>query len=219
MLKTLSPERVDACLAEAAGSPMAADGVEYPTWYLHRWHFLPEGYLSRRSSAMYDAVVRRVYNVASEARLHAALVAALMRQGAEDILELGSGPGNGLLAMHTALPSTKVTGIDLSPFLLEMAHDRLPERAAELVHGDATRLPWSDGAFDAVVSQHVLGHLPPAAALTAWNEASRVLRPGGRLYLLEHAWHKRRPGPLRPALKQPLLAGLIRLEAFEKAEA
>jgi ubiquinone/menaquinone biosynthesis C-methylase UbiE len=212
----MKDERIEACLADAAASPLAAKDVEYPSWYLHRWHFLPEGYLSRRSSALYDAVVRRVYNVASEGRIHAALTRALARQGPSDILEIGCGPGNALLGMREVLPAARLTGMDLSPFLLEMASDRLPEHSAQLVHGDATGLPWPDATFDAVVSQHVLGHLPRAAATSAWEEAIRVLRPRGRLYLLEHAWHRRLPGRLRPVIRKPLLGGVIRLEAFQK---
>ena len=198
---------------------MAADGVEYPAWYVHRWHFLPEGYLSRRSAGMYDAVVRRVYNVGSEAKLHDALAREVGLQGAGDILDLGCGPGNALATLGTLLPGVRLTGIDLSPFLLELAQQRLPGRRIDLVHGDIRSLPWGDASFDAVVSHHVLGHLPTSVASAAWREAARVLRPGGRLYLLEHGWHRRLPGRLRQVLRNPQLGGLIRLEAFEKLAA
>jgi ubiquinone/menaquinone biosynthesis C-methylase UbiE len=216
MLKSLPAARKDECLADAAISPMALAGIEYPEWYLHRWHFLPEGYLSRRSAALYDTVIRRVYNLASEARLHAALARAMARRQPRDILEIGCGPGNALLAIRNALSAARLVGMDLSPFLLELARDRLPEGAAELVHGDVRHLPWPDGYFDAVVSQHVLGHLPREAAARAWDEADRVLRPGGRLYLLEHGWHPRSPGPLRLVARKRLLGGIIRLDAFRK---
>lgn len=217
MLKRMPQGRLAECLDDAARSPMADPEIDYPGWYLRRWHFLPEGYLSRRSIAIYDAVVRRLYNGASEGRLHAALVRAVRRAHPQGVLELGCGPGNALAAIHAELPSVRLTGLDLSPFALELARDRLPDYAAELVHADVTRLPWEDGAFDAVVSQHVLGHLPRAAAQVAWREAARVLRPGGSLYLLEHAWHARLPGELRPALRRSLLGGMIKLERFQKA--
>jgi ubiquinone/menaquinone biosynthesis C-methylase UbiE len=118
--------------------------------------------------------------------------------------------------MRGGLGSAALTGVDLSPFLLEMADDRLARASTTLVHGDATRLPWGNSSFDAVVSQHVLGHLPAAAAATAWREAARVLRPGGSLYLVEHAWHRRLPGQLRPGLRTRLLGGLVMLDRFDK---
>jgi ubiquinone/menaquinone biosynthesis C-methylase UbiE len=197
MLKRIPEPRIRECLDDAAASPMASPGVRYPRWYVHRWHFLPEGYLSRRSAALYDAIIRRIYNAGSEGRLHAALVDALFDQRPANLLELACGPGNALAAMRKALPGADLTGIDLSPFLLELAHDRLPGAGISLVHGNATRLPWADAALDAVVAQHFLGHLPRHVRQPAWAAAARVLRPGGRLYVIDHAWHPpaRRPSP------------------------
>ncbi len=216
VLKTISPQRIAECLDDAARSPLADPATTYPAWYLHRWHFLPEGYLSHRSVRGYDTVVRRVYNMASEGRLHTALVRELRANHATRVLELGCGPGTALAAMRRALPASQLTGVDLSPFALEAARERLPGTEVALVHGDATTLRWSDASFDAVVSQHVLGHLPRGAAEAAWREAARVLRPGGSLYLIEHAWHRRLPGKLRPARRKRLLGGVILLERFEK---
>jgi ubiquinone/menaquinone biosynthesis C-methylase UbiE len=216
VLKTISPRRIAQCLDDANRSPLSDPATTYPSWYLHRWHFLPEGYLSRRSVRAYDAVVRRIYNLGLEPTLHAALVAKLGAQAPARLLELGCGPGNGLAAIRAALPRVGLTGIDLSPFALEVAQERLPASGVELVHGDATRLRWPAGSFDAVVSQHVLGHLPSAVAAAAWREATRVLRPGGSLYLLEHAWHRRLARSLRPAEQIRLAGGTILLERFEK---
>jgi len=216
VFKHMSSEGIERCLAEAAASPMSAQAVGYPRWYLHRWHFLPEGYLSRRSAALYDSVIRRVYNGASESSLHAALARRVRRQAPESVLEVGAGPGNALSVLHDALPSASLTGVDLSPFLLERARERLAGARVDLVHGDATELPWSEPAFDAVVAEHFLGHLPSDAAARAWREAARVLRPGGRLYVLDHAWHRGLPGVLQPRASQRLLGGLARLDVFER---
>lgn len=48
------------------------------------------------------------------------------------------------------------------------------------VRADALRLPFVDGAFASIVSSHLIEHVPPRALLA---ECSRVLRPGGHLYL------------------------------------
>ncbi|HEX6030118.1 MAG TPA: class I SAM-dependent methyltransferase [Tepidiformaceae bacterium] len=216
MLKRIPEPRIRECLDDAAASPMASPGVRYPRWYVHRWHFLPEGYLSRRSAVLYDAVIRRIYNVGSETRLHAALVDALFDQRPERVLELACGPGNALSAVRTALPRADLTGIDLSPFLLELARDRLAGADVSLVHGNATRLPWTDASFDAVVAQHFLGHLPRHVRQPAWDAAAGVLRPGGRLYVIDHAWHPRLPRELRNVDSTRLLGGIVRLDIFER---
>lgn len=218
MLKTMSPSAIERCLAGAAASPMAAGHVDYPAWYLHRWHFLPEGYLSPRSARLYDAVVRRTYNAASEGRLHWALLRHMSRQSPSSVLDVGCGSGHALAAIRRMLPAARLTGIDLSPFLLARAEERIAGEV-ELVHGDAAGLPWADGTFDAVVTQHALGHMPRAAAVAAWREAARVLRPKGRLYVLEHAWHPRFPVALRRRASRRLLGGFIRLDVFEREDA
>jgi ubiquinone/menaquinone biosynthesis C-methylase UbiE len=49
----------------------------------------------------------------------------------------------------------------------------------------ATRLPFEDGAFDVVLTSHVLKHLDDETLLTSFREVVRVLRPGGRFLLWE----------------------------------
>jgi SAM-dependent methyltransferase len=73
-----------------------------------------------------------------------------------------------------------VTGIDISPVVVDAARARYPRMKAETA--DVRQLPFADGEFDAVVSNSTLDHFPShddiAAALV---ELHRVLRPGGTL--------------------------------------
>lgn len=81
---------------------------------------------------------------------------------------------------------TAVTGIDLSPPMLDQARRRASELGldADLREGDAEHLPFADASFDIVTCVLSLCTIPrPEAALT---EARRVLKPGGRLLLLDH---------------------------------
>ena len=48
---------------------MADPTERYPHWYLHRWHFLPEGYLSQRSVGIYQRLVPKLYYAGQEARV------------------------------------------------------------------------------------------------------------------------------------------------------
>jgi ubiquinone/menaquinone biosynthesis C-methylase UbiE len=76
-----------------------------------------------------------------------------------------------------------VTGLDLSPALLEVARERAQTEdvTIEWVEGDAEKLPFADGEFDRVIS--VFGAMfAPSHARTA-GELLRVTRPGGTLTL------------------------------------
>jgi SAM-dependent methyltransferase len=104
----------------------------------------------------------------------AVLDAAGVRPGTR-LLDVGCGSGLTLVlaARRGAVPS----GLDISPGLLRIAGERLPD--ADLREGDMESLPWGDAAFDAVVGVNAFQFAgDPRRAL---REAARVTRPGGRV--------------------------------------
>lgn len=115
------------------------------------------------------------------ARLKTALAAA--PEG--PVLDLGCGPG--LFALLAARTGRCVTGLDVTPEMLERARANhrkyAPEAEAEFIEGDAAHLPFQDHSLAAVVSRYVIWNLPdPEAAL---KEIQRVLMPGGVLYYVD----------------------------------
>jgi ubiquinone/menaquinone biosynthesis C-methylase UbiE len=108
----------------------------------------------------------------------------------ENVLDIGSGAG--LLAHEMATevgPVGSVDGIDPSESMLELARRRrVPDGAGEIrfVAGDACALPFADGSFDAVAATQVYEYVQDMPA--ALGEAFRVLRPGGRLLVLDTDW-------------------------------
>jgi ubiquinone/menaquinone biosynthesis C-methylase UbiE len=104
-------------------------------------------------------------------------------QAEGDVLEVAAGTGRNL-PFYPA--SVRLTGIDLSPGMLEIASRRAVELGlhADLRVGDAQQLDFSDGSFDTVVFTLALCSIPDDGRAVA--EAKRVLRPGGRLLLMEH---------------------------------
>lgn len=110
--------------------------------------------------------------------------------------------GTGLNLAHYP-PDVRLTGIDQSPAMLALAGQRAGElgREVELRLGDAHALDFPDGYFDTVVATLFLSTVPDdrQAAAEAW----RVLKPGGRLLLLDHV-----RSPVRPVQWGERLLGL-----------
>lgn len=102
------------------------------------------------------------------------------------VADLGCGTGS--LAVLLAEQGYDVHGVDLSGEMVTRAHAKAEAAGvtATFTQGDAAAPPLPAGAFDAVLSRHVLWALPdPAAGLARWCD---LLAPGGRLVLVEGFW-------------------------------
>lgn len=93
--------------------------------------------------------------------------------------------GTGLNLPHYP-DDVQLTGIDLSPEMLDIAHRRAARlgRRVDLRTADALTLPFEDASFDTVSCTFALCEVPDDGA--ALTESLRVLRPGGRLLLADH---------------------------------
>ncbi len=102
----------------------------------------------------------------------------------EHICDFGCGSGE--MACRLGLLGNRVTGIDVSPDLIEVARERARlegvEDRVQFVVADAASAPLTDGTFDAVLAMSVVHHMPATEALDALD---RLLRPGGRIAFLE----------------------------------
>ena len=104
-------------------------------------------------------------------------------QARGDVLEVAVGTG---LNLDAYPPETRLTGIDLSDEMLEIARNRARDLGREVVlqQGDAHALSFDDATFDTVVCTFGLCAIPDIDL--ALDEMSRVLLPGGRLILVDH---------------------------------
>jgi arsenite methyltransferase len=105
----------------------------------------------------------------------------------ERVLDLGSGAGtDSLIAAQMVGSGGGVTGIDMTPAMLEKARGAAAEMGAtnvEFVESEAEHLPFADGTFDVVISNGVIDLIPDKDAVFA--ELYRVLTPGGRLQIAD----------------------------------
>jgi ubiquinone/menaquinone biosynthesis C-methylase UbiE len=122
-----------------------------------------------------------------------------------DVLDLGCGTGS--LSLLAAEQGHRVTGVDLSANMLERARAKPAGYDAEFLAGDAAQPPVGGRRFDVVLVRHVLWALPdPAGALRHWRS---LLRPAGRLVLVEGVWGTLTPVGIPTDRLLTLLAPLV----------
>ena len=132
-----------------------------------------------REAAQYDRENR--YEMCKED--YPEIMEELLRERVEDVLDCGCGTGLLMGLLSAERPELRLTGIDLSQAMIDAARARLPESVA-LVQGDCEALPFGDQRFDAIVCAHSFHHYPEAQRF--FDNAARVLRPGGRLILRDN---------------------------------
>jgi len=113
--------------------------------------------------------------------------------GVRDALDAGC--GTGFLSLEMAGRGHRVTGIDFAPAMLAEARRKaaVQHLTIRFEEADAENLPFAPGSFDLAISRHVLWTLPhPEAAIDEWI---RVLRPGGRLAIVDGAQYSDASAP------------------------
>lgn len=136
--------------------------------------------------------------------------------GRQDLV-LDAGCGTGLVSAFLRKRASRVVGLDYSlNSLLTMNAKGIP--AINAVAGSIDRLPFEDGAFDAVVCSNTLQHFKQGQHLLIIEELKRVLKPGGILVISVHHYSlaKRRAGWIKEG--KPGQPGVDYIHRFEKGE-
>jgi len=108
---------------------------------------------------------------------------------------LDAGCGTGFLSLELAGRGHRVTGVDFAPAMIATARRKAAAQGltVHFEQADAENLPFPPGSFDLAISRHVLWTLPhPEAAIDEWI---RVLRPGGRLAIIDGARYDEAAAP------------------------
>lgn len=163
----------------------ATQGAESPMGLRHSYTVL---------APIYDLVVRR-----ATAALRKRSLQMLGDVTGQTVLLAGIGSG---LDIPLLPPAAQYIGVDITPAMLGQARRQPGGLSVALHAGDVMTLPYPNGCFDIVVMHLILAVVPhPEKALA---EALRVLKPGGRLLILDKFLRRGQRAPLRRWLS-PLL--------------
>ena len=169
------------------------DAERYPAYYRRHFHFQSDGYLSDASAERYDHQVEVLFGGGAAAMRRQALVP--LRQALLEIpggartarlLDVACGTGAFLAEVKRNHPRLAVTGVDLSGPYLNLARRRLSAWSrTTVVEANAESLPLAESSVDIVTCVYLLHELPRRARRAVAAECARVLRPGGRLILVD----------------------------------
>jgi ubiquinone/menaquinone biosynthesis C-methylase UbiE len=154
----------------------------------------------------YDLVTR----LSGFGRVHDRLIGQAELADDYRVLEIGCGTGNLTIRAKRAHPSIEMIGSDPDPLALRRAQRKAARLSGiRFERGYAQRLPYSDGEFDRVLSSMMLHHLDSDAKTAAAAEVFRVLRPGGRLHVVDMGGNMSAHDGLsaRLTLRSPLAVG------------
>ncbi len=141
------------------------------------WDAEADAFDEQPDHGLRDPVVRAAW---------ANLLLALLPPSPARVADLGCGTGSLSLLMCEA--GHRVTGLDISPAMVDLATAKVARSGyeAEFSIGDAAAPPWRPGTFDVVLTRHVLWAMDgPGAVLERWID---LLAPKGRLILIEGLW-------------------------------
>jgi ubiquinone/menaquinone biosynthesis C-methylase UbiE len=133
-------------------------------------------------TSLYDPIVAVTMR---ERTFRSRLVAQVSAGAPTAVLEIGCGTGSLTTLLAQALPNASLTGLDPDPAVLARAQVKDRAHRIKWLQGTATELPLPDHSVDRVVASLLLHHLTGTEKQQALAEASRVLRPGGRLHVAD----------------------------------
>jgi len=142
----------------------------------------------------YD-LVAWLFTLGRERKFRQSMLRCARLRPGESVLDVGCGTGTlAIAAKREVGVAGSIVGLDASAEMIERARSKAARASvdATFVDGAAQSLPFADASFDCVLGTLMLHHLSKPARIEFFREARRVLRPGGRLLLIDFAKPERR---------------------------
>jgi ubiquinone/menaquinone biosynthesis C-methylase UbiE len=162
-----------------------------PRYYLQNFHFQTGGWMTDDSAKRYDTQVEVLFNGTANAMRRQALpqlheVFAGRDQRKLTLLDIGCGTGRFLDSLKQAWPRLPAIGLDMSePYVRHAKRHLRRWSQVNFAVGSAESLPLPNESQDAVTSVFLFHELPPKVRRIAFRECARVLKPGGRIVLVD----------------------------------
>lgn len=171
--------------------------LTYPEYYLRSFHAYEQGNLSWDAALEVEVAAYAVHagiwsgaGAKGDSKLRQSYHDIVKEQVAihpRDILDIGCSVGMSTFALQDVYPQATVTGVDLSPYFLAVAQYNCEQRHAKIhwrhAAAESTGLP--NASFDLVSACLLFHELPQNAAREIFQEARRLLRPGGYLTIMD----------------------------------
>jgi ubiquinone/menaquinone biosynthesis C-methylase UbiE len=169
-----------------------------PRYYLQNFHYQSGGWLTEKSADLYDTQVEILFNGSANAIRRQALpqlneIFAGRDQRKLKVIDIGCGTGRFIEALKQVWP-IPVLGIDMSEAYLRHAMRYLRHRSrVNLGVAKAESLPVANESQDGLTSIFLFHELPPKIRRVVLRECARVLKPEGRLILVDSLQRGDRP--------------------------
>lgn len=190
---------------EHSAAQLTNQKVSYPDYYQVPFHAYEHGNLCWQAAFEAEpathAMALRVWKdepltwEEAQARLRGSfhqVLAQNIQQPVQDILDIGCSIGLSTIALHRFYQNrqqqqVRTVGLDLSPYMLAVAQYRDGDREiSQWIHANAEVTELPDCSLDLITIQFVLHELPRYATIAIFQEALRLLRPGGHLAIVDN---------------------------------
>jgi ubiquinone/menaquinone biosynthesis C-methylase UbiE len=170
-----------------------------PRYYLQNFHYQSGGWMTEDSAELYDTQVEVLFNGSADAIRRQALPPLYEAFAGRDqrklrLMDVGCGTGRFLDSLKQVWPRLSVLGIDMSEAYVKYARQHLRRWSRlNLSVANAETLPAADASQDALTSVFLFHELPPAVRRIVFREYARVLKPRGRLIVIDSLQHGDEP--------------------------
>jgi ubiquinone/menaquinone biosynthesis C-methylase UbiE len=164
-------------------------------------------------ACLYDVALSLVFHGRERAVRERMAGLARLAPG-ESVLDIGCGTGTlAISAKRVVGPEGRVAGIDASPQMIRRARRKAQKAGANVQFDNAIveELPFPDQSFDAVLSTVMLHHLPEDARRECVREVRRVLKPGGRLLVVDFGGPRKERRSLVARLRRHIVFDLYEI--------
>ncbi len=183
---------------EADLAQITNPNLQYPKYYLTSFHAYDQGNMSWDAAMEVEVAAYSVHakifaetGATGDTQLRQSyhdLITQALPTAPQNILDVGCSVGMSTFAMQKVYPEAQLTGLDLSPYFLSIANYRAEHQKSPPINwvhaaGESTGLPAH--SYDLVSLFLICHELPQTATHEIFQEAKRLLKPGGHLAIMD----------------------------------